>query len=154
MAGKVDAIATWEPWLSRASKALGENGVKFRIDSGVLTNYSLVGNAQWVRANPDKVQRLLRALLRAKEFADENQNEAQAIIVKSLGIDPSTFATAGTRYHFVVLLSQRLLIMLEDMARWAIVNNLTNRTTVPNFLDVMNMDALTVVKPDAVTIVR
>ena len=153
-AGKVDAVSSWEPWLTRAQKSLGEKGVEFRIDSGFVLNFSLAGDPEWIQSHPDKIQRLLRALLRAQKFADENWSEAQAIIVKSEQIDPATFDTAGTRYRFVVQLSQGLLILLEDMARWAIQNKLTDRTTVPNFLDVIDTTALTAVSPDTVTIVR
>jgi len=153
-AGTVDAVASWEPWLTRAHKSLGEKGVEFRIDSGFVLNFSLAGNPEWIKGHPDKVQGLLRALLRAKTFADENQAEAQVIVVKSEQIDPGTFDTAGTRYRFVVQLSQGLLILLEDMARWAIQNKLTAQTTVPNFLDVIDATALATVSPDTVTIVR
>lgn len=154
IAGKVDAIASWEPWLTRATKALGENGVEFRIDSSFALNYSLAGDSAWVRKHPEKVQKLLRALLRAREFADDNWSEAQAIIVKSEQIDPATFNTPGTRYRLVVQLHQGLLILLEDMARWAIQNKLTERTEVPNFLDVIDSSALTAVSPDTVTVVH
>lgn len=153
-AGKVDAVSTWEPWLSSASKALGEIGLESRTEGGLELNFSLAGNADWIRANPDKIQRLLRALLQARNFADENPNEARALIVKAANIDPSPFDNVGPRYRFVVQLNQGILILLEDMARWAIQNKLTDRTVVPNFLDVISMDALTAVKPDAVTIVR
>jgi len=154
MAGKVDAVSTWEPWLSNVSKALGENAVAFRAEASFAVDFSLAGHADWVRANPEKVKRLLRGLLRAKKFADENPTAARSIIVKNANIDPALFETAGPRYRFVVQLNQRILILLEDMARWAIQNNLTDRTTVPNFLDVLSLDALTAVNPDAVTIVR
>jgi len=153
-AGTVDAVASWEPWLIRAQKSLGENGVEFRIDSGFVLNFSLAGNPEWIRDHPDKVQRLLRALLRAKTFADEKRSEAQAIVVNAEHIDPTTFNTAGTRYRFVVQLSQGLLILQEDMARWAIQNRLTEQTTVPNFFNIVDTTALTVVNPEAVTIVR
>jgi NitT/TauT family transport system substrate-binding protein len=153
-AGKVDAIASWEPWLTRAQKSLGENGVEFRVDSGFLLNFSLAGNPEWVKGHPDKIQHLLRALLRAKTFADENRSEAQAIVIKLEQIDPSTFNTAGTRYRFVVQLSQGFLILLDDMARWAIQNKLTDRTTAPNFLDSIDSSALAAVSPDTITIVH
>lgn len=152
--GKVDAVSTWEPWLTDAIRVLGENSVEFRSQGSVAFEFSLAGNADWVRANPDKVQRLLRALLRAKSFSDENPIEARAIIVKATNIDPSLFDVVGPRYRFVVQLNQSILILLEDMARWAIQNKLTDRTVAPNFLSIISMDALTAVKPDAVTIVR
>ena len=153
-AGKVDAVSTWEPWLTDASKALGENSVEFRSEGGLAFEFSLAGNKDWIQDNPDKVKRLLRALLRAKEFSDENPEEARAIIIKAAEIDPSLFDAVGPHYRFVVQLNQGLLILLDDMARWAIQNKLTDRTVAPNFLNIISMDALSAVKPDAVTIVR
>lgn len=152
--GKVDAVSTWEPWLSDASKALGENSVEFRSEGGLAFEFNLAGNKDWIQDNPDKVKRLLRALLRAKNFSDENPTEARAIIIKAAEIDPSLFDAVGPRYRFVVQLNQGILILLDDMARWAIQNKLTDRTVAPNFLGIMSMDALSAVKPNAVTIVR
>jgi hypothetical protein len=47
-----------------------------------------------------------------------------------------------------------LLITLEDEARWAIKNNLTSATEVPNYLDYIYFDALDEVKPEAVGIIH
>ncbi|MBI3284869.1 MAG: NrtA/SsuA/CpmA family ABC transporter substrate-binding protein [Burkholderiales bacterium] len=152
--GKVDAVATWEPWLSAANNALGDKGVEFRTDGGFVLDYNLAGSTEWVVANPDKIQRLLRALLRAKRFFDEKPKEAQAMIVGLMRIDPSTFDTVGPNYRFVVQLDQNLLIMLEDQASWAIQNKFSVQTAIPNFLSAINMDALTAVQPEAVKIVR
>ena len=69
-------------------------------------------------------------------------------------MDRASLDALGTNYQFVVQLDQNLLIMLEDQARWAIQNKLTEQTVIPNFLSVISMDALTAVSPDAVTIVR
>jgi NitT/TauT family transport system substrate-binding protein len=43
---------------------------------------------------------------------------------------------------------------MEDEARWAIVNKLTSKTKVPNYLDFVYMDALEEVASDRVTIIR
>ncbi|HLA34549.1 MAG TPA: NrtA/SsuA/CpmA family ABC transporter substrate-binding protein [Rhodocyclaceae bacterium] len=152
--GKVDAVSTWEPGLSTASKALGENGVEFRSEKRFVFNFNLAGQTDWVKANPGKIQGLLRALLRAKRFADEKPQQARTMIVDAIKMDPGIFTAIGPHYHFVVQLNQNLLLMLEDQARWAIQTKLTDRTVIPNFLDHIYMDPLTAVQADAVTIVR
>lgn len=152
--GEVDAVSTWEPWLSAAKQMLGENGVEFRTDGGFVLDYNLAGRADWVVANQDKIQRLLRALLQAKRFADENPQEAHAMITAGMKIDPATFDAVGPTYRFVVQLDQNLLIMLEDQARWAMQNKFSDQTVTPNFLKTINMDALTAVQTDAVKIVH
>lgn len=51
-------------------------------------------------------------------------------------------------------LSQSLLTLLEDRARWAIGNHLTEAAELPNFLDSFYLDAMLAVKPQAVSVVR
>ncbi len=43
---------------------------------------------------------------------------------------------------------------MEDEARWAMKEGLTDKKEVPNYLDFIFMDALELVKPEAVTIIR
>jgi NitT/TauT family transport system substrate-binding protein len=152
--GKVDAVSTWEPWMTAARKALGENGVEFRTEGGFVFGFNLAGRADWIQANPNTIQRLLRAMLRAKRFADEKPQEVRAIVIEAMGIDPTIFDAVGPNYRFVVQLDQNLLLTLEDQARWAIQHKLTDRTAIPDVLRIIDMDALTAVKPEAVTIVR
>ena len=50
--------------------------------------------------------------------------------------------------------AQALILAMEDEARWRIENKLTDKTTVPDYLDFMYIDALEVVNPGAVTVIR
>jgi len=43
---------------------------------------------------------------------------------------------------------------MEDQARWAIQNNSTDATEVPNYLDHIYIDALLEVKPEAIGIIH
>lgn len=152
--GKVDAVSTWEPWVTAARQAVGQNGIEFRAESAFIANFNLVGTNDWIQANPDVVQRLLRAILRSKQFADEHPQETAKILAQALKIDLNSFNAMGSNYHFVVQLDQSLLVILEDQARWAIENKLTAQTAIPNFLNAISVEALLAVNPDAVTIIR
>ena len=57
-------------------------------------------------------------------------------------------------FVFELSLDQSLLISLEDEARWAIKNNLTDKKEIPNFFNFIYTQALEEVKPEAVTIIR
>ena len=43
---------------------------------------------------------------------------------------------------------------LEDEARWAMREKLTEATTVPNYLNFIHVDALEDVKRESVTVIR
>jgi NitT/TauT family transport system substrate-binding protein len=47
-----------------------------------------------------------------------------------------------------------LILALEDEARWAISNKLTDRTDMPNYLNYVYLDAIRSVAPSAVTIIH
>lgn len=153
-AGKVDAVSTWEPWLGHARKALGDDAVVFLPDSGFRFNFSLAGRKSWVDANQDRVRRLLRALVRALEFAESSPADAQAIVARATEADPAIFAAGGPHYQFQVRLDQGMLIMLEDQARWAIGAGLTERRAAPNLLEIIDTRPLAAVKPSAVSVVN
>jgi NitT/TauT family transport system substrate-binding protein len=53
-----------------------------------------------------------------------------------------------------VTLPQALIIAMEDEARWRIENKLTDKTTVPNYLNFLYLDGLEAVSPEAVTVIR
>jgi hypothetical protein len=52
------------------------------------------------------------------------------------------------------MLDQTILVSLEDEARWAMKERLTDKKEVPNYLDFIYVDALEQVKPETVTIIR
>ncbi len=54
----------------------------------------------------------------------------------------------------VLMLDQTILMSLEDEARWAMREGLTDKKEIPNYLDFIYVDALEQVKPETVTIIR
>lgn len=52
------------------------------------------------------------------------------------------------------MLDQTILMSLEDEARWAMREGLTDKKEPPNYLDFIYVDALEQVKPETVTIIR
>ena len=152
--GSVDAIVAWEPWLSQASKAAGANSVAIYPEQGFGFGFHLVGQREFVRAHPLAMQKLLRALLRAERFLEQQPQVARAILIEATRSDPAFFDVAWPNFDARLMLRQGLLTMLEDQARWAIGNGLTDAREAPNFLEAIYLDALLAVKPQAVSVVR
>jgi NitT/TauT family transport system substrate-binding protein len=88
----------------------------------------------------------------AENFLQTNPGKAKDLIKNKLGLDNNYWQQNWPKHNFVVTLDQSLLINLETEARWIITNNITNKTTVPNYLNFIYFDGLTQVKPEAVTI--
>ena len=71
-----------------------------------------------------------------------------------MNLQKEDVAAHWDEFTFEISLDQSLLINIESEARWAINNNLTDATEVPNYLDYIYLDALEEVRPNAVTIIR
>ncbi len=112
--------------------------------------WNIVAGQAFANHHPDTVKRLLRALIKAREYLMNHPDESRAIVARYLGDETVTL----TDYSFDVHLRQNLLINLESQARWAIMNRLTDQQEVPNFLPLLYMEGLRAVDPDAVMVIQ
>jgi len=152
--GDVDAIFAWEPNISRAQEILGDNAIALPSVVGYPAKFNLASKNDFIENNPELITRIIRALAKVEEFTESNRQESIAIIASRLETDTEDIARIWNIYRFRLSLSQSLIIALEDAAKWAIENDLTSATEVPNYLDYIYMDALEEVKPEAISIIR
>jgi len=152
--GDVDAASAFTPYINYAQKKLGNRGIMFYDEDIYTWTFNVVATQEFIRNNPGKVKKLLRALIRAEEFVKQSQDEAQKIVADFSGMDMALVRNICANTTFGVSLDQSLLLALEDESRWAIENGLTQETKVPNYLDFIYLDGLASVKPKAVRIMR
>lgn len=152
--GEVDAVSTWHPHVSKAQKRLGDKAVTFSAKGLTRSVFLLVTKQEYIQANPEIAKKILRALDRASEFIVQSPEESQDIIAEYGKTDRALLHELWDIYHFDLSLNQSLVVDMESRTRWAIKNNLTDKTKVPNYLNSIYFDALVAVKPEAVTIIR
>ena len=152
--GEVDAVSTWNPHISILQKGLGDNGVTFSGEGIYRETFNIATKQDFANENPETIKKVLRALIKADEFIEENSNEAREIVAGKIKMDRAELNELWKLYNFRVTLDQSLLVTLEAEARWAIKNKLTDATEVPNYLDYIYYDALEEVKPEAVGIIH
>lgn len=152
--GTVDAAAGFNPFLTVAQRRLGEGGITFHNKNIYTQTFIIVSTREFVRHNPGKVEKLLRALDRAEKFVQQNPEEALKIVAdfNREKIAATREMLAGTTIG--LSLDQSLIFALEDESRWAIKGGLTSATEVPNYLDYIYFDGLKSVKPAAIGILK
>jgi ABC-type nitrate/sulfonate/bicarbonate transport system substrate-binding protein len=152
--GEIEAGSLWQPFRYNVINELGDQ-VKTFNDRGAYTGFALVAvRAGFPDENPKVVENFLRALIDAKEYVGGSLLESQKILAEEVEIPFKILTDVWDEYSIKVSLSQSLIVTLENEAIWAIKNNLTDATEVPNYLDYIYFDALEAVSPEAVTIVR
>ncbi len=152
--GEVDAIATWEPWVSRINQPMGKEVSTRALQSGQYAYWNLVSTTDWTRNHSNTLKRLMKSLVQAEDYIVSHQDEAKAIVRKRMNFDDAYMEVIWPRYQFALSLDQSLITAMEDEARWMIKNNLTKEKKVPDFLNYIYLDALKAVKPEAVNIIR
>jgi NitT/TauT family transport system substrate-binding protein len=152
--GDVDAVATWEPYLDSLRTQLGANGMIFYSEGIYELPFNIAGTRDYVVSHPEMIKKLVRALVRAERLCRDEPDAARQIIASAMNVSLEDLQEVWPTYRFSVTLDQSLLLTLEDETRWAIKNQLTNRTNIPNYLDHVYLDALEAVMPTAVTVIH
>lgn len=151
---QVEAVVTWEPWVSQINQHLGKEVMTSALQSSQYAYWNLVSASGWVDTHPDTIERLLNSLAQAEDFIAGHQDEAKAIVGKHMNFDEAYLEVIWGRYQFLLSLDQSFITAMEDEARWMIENNLTTETEVPDFLNYIYVDGLEAIRPNAVNIIR
>src|SRR5450759_3513714 len=152
--GKVDAVSAWNPTATQLKKKLGSKGIVFLGESIFTEMFCVSAGQEYVKNNPVAIKKVLRALLQAETFVQQQPEEARCLVAEFIKTDKVILDETWDNFTFRVVLDQALLVDLEEQTRWAIKHRLTVRRDMPNYLDFISVDGLQTVKPEAVRIVR
>ena len=152
--GEIDAIVDWQPYTDSILKRLGNNAVKWPVQSNQATYGLLVCRDDWIAKNSDAIDRFLKALSEAEKFSAENLSVVKSIVKKAMNFSDAYLDRVWEQNQFSVSIDQSLILAMEDEARWMIRNNLTTEKLIPNFLEYIHENNLEAIKPESVSIIR
>jgi NitT/TauT family transport system substrate-binding protein len=152
--GKIDAASCYYPYSDVLKKTFGENAVVWNAQGGQDYYFLLVVKDEFIKTRPRAVTGLLKGLLEAETFVKEHDKESMEITARALNLDPEILARYWGRGRFRVRLDQEILTLMEDEARWAIRNKMVDGQKAPNYLNLLYLDGLEKLKPDAVSVVH
>ena len=151
---QVDAIVIWEPHGYNARRLLGNKAIRLPSSDVYKETFNFMVMKDFVEENPEVLKKFLRAIDKATVFIKNHKEESQEIVAKRLNLNKEGLTVLWDEFVFEISLDQSLIITLESEARWAIKNNLTDATEVPNYLNYIYHDALEAVKPEACRIIH
>jgi NitT/TauT family transport system substrate-binding protein len=82
--GRVDAVAVWEKWAYKIEKRLGDKIVSWPAQHGQTYYWLLLSTDAWVKARPDVLKRLSKALYQAEIFLKSHREEGIEIIARRI----------------------------------------------------------------------
>jgi ABC-type nitrate/sulfonate/bicarbonate transport system substrate-binding protein len=95
--GNIDAFAVWEPWPTRAMRAIPNTRILVNNETIQIVRNFIYMNKGWVEANRATTERLMRALIQATEFIATNRDQAVQQVARFLRQDRSLVAELMTK---------------------------------------------------------
>lgn len=152
--GDIDAGFTSEPFIGNAEHQLKGNAVTLPGQLDQIYYFMLLSTEPWLKKNPDKAEKVLRALIAAEAFAIEETPEAKAIIQGRFGYQTADLDRVWHLHNLNINLPQELLFALEQQAAWTVRNTPAQSKTIPNFLSMAATQPLSRVRPASLGIVK
>jgi len=154
MNGTVDAVVIWQPYAYAIEEQLGSNAIFWSPQSSQATYILEVANNNWIQENPEIANQFINALALAESYYINNPSKTETMIQKGLNYSDGYMASVWHNQQISLSLDQSLILAMEDEAQWLIGNNLTNTTSLPNFLNYVYLESLEAAKPNSVAIVH
>lgn len=154
VSGEVDAVSTWQQHAAKIIKTLSDKAISFQSEGIYTATFSITAKQDYVRGNPEIVEKVLAALYRAEQYARQDPEKSQEILADYCKIDLAMIAQLWAVNNFELTLDHGLINLLENETQWAIREKLTAYTEEPNYLDYVYPDVLKKIKPYAVTIIK
>jgi len=151
--GEIDVSVTWEPYSSYIQKELGENAFHIDTDLTYSTLWLSVALNSYASSHPDILAAYLESIKMAQDYIRENPTDAQEILASKTNVPLDVIESLWTEIDFELSLSERMLTLLEDQARWMIRNDLAD-TTIQNMEELINFGPMEQVHPIRITVVR
>jgi ABC-type nitrate/sulfonate/bicarbonate transport system substrate-binding protein len=150
--GSVDAVVTWQPYISQIENRMGDSVVKWPAQGGQQIYCATTAATSWINSHNSTVVKFLEAIAQAENYLYSNPTDAKNIMENKLNYSEAYVDSTWPDHQFILSLDQSLVLIMEDEARWLIANNLTNATIVPDFQNYLHVGGLAQVKPNSVTI--
>ncbi len=150
--GSIDGVSLFNPFLDKIEHEFKREQISV-IFSNTYTEMSLlVGKRDYVAQNPEEILKLLRALIKAEDFTNNNQDEAIKIVNHWLpNYNEAEITRQWPSFKKTAVLNNTLLTILNREAQFYKDAGFYSKP-VPSFRDLIFTDYLKKVKPEAVTV--
>jgi len=118
LAGRVDAVVTWEPYASHIRGALGDDGVAFSTRRLYGLDWLLATRRATLERRPQEVERVLAAYREAIELLRREPERARALHAAQTELAPELLARAEQDIIFRLTLDWAVVASLEAQLAW------------------------------------
>jgi len=116
----IAAAFTWQPNVWNARKRLGDQAIIFPNNGLYKETFNLVTRGEYAKKNPEIVEKVIRGLVQAEEFANTHRDEAIQIVANQVQIPAEGVLEFWGDFQFVTELEATTLQQMKREGEWAI----------------------------------
>lgn len=116
--GEVDVAVNWEPYATYIEQNLGDNATSLETELTYSTLWMASTLDSYAESNPDVLENYLRALKKAQDYIKSHPRETKELLAEHTGISLEVLDSLWDEVVFELSLSERMLTLLEEQARW------------------------------------
>ena len=153
-AGEIDAASLYPPFSYQAKARLGGQSLSWSTQGGQEYFFLLTTTTDLLEARSGAITSVLAAMLEAEAYLKRHNAGARELLARKFQLAPEQLAERLAQIRFQVGLHQDLLTMMEDEAHWAVANGAVRAEEVPNLFQVLSLELLEKLKPEAVGVIH
>lgn len=111
---EVDAVAAWEPNVTRLLESGTVKSIGKGSDCGLLGENTLVARTAYAEENADVLQVIVEQYARGAAAMDSLDQKTIDAVSKALSIEPELFYTVAASYNYVVYMSEAADASLQE----------------------------------------
>lgn len=124
--GDISAYTSWQPFVARGVEELGSDAYVLQSTNLYTQYFVLAARAEYVRDHADAVDRVVRAMIRAEDYARANPGATQKIVSDRTGLTVAEVRAIWADHTFVVEVDDELVQTLVAEAAW--LDTVTSRS--------------------------
>ncbi len=133
--GAVDAVAIWEPNVTRlvadgTAKIIGEGP-----DCGLLGVNPIVARAEYAQNNPEVIRVIIEQYARGVAALDSLDEDIKKKVADALSLDPELLADVAAKYEYTVKISDADVENLQDTISFLVkIGNLDKEYEIKDYI--------------------
>ncbi|OGR06227.1 MAG: hypothetical protein A2520_09630 [Deltaproteobacteria bacterium RIFOXYD12_FULL_53_23] len=149
--GEIDGFSMSSRMLTNAAHTLGDKAVVF-AEPGLFPVHAILTTRLDIPLNLQAAPRVLRALVRAEQYAKSEPAAAKTMVAKSFKLSAQDIEDVWCRTTIKVALANSLFSHLDNQYTWLQEHDeASEAASMPNYLTLVAPEYLRAIRPDSVS---
>jgi ABC-type nitrate/sulfonate/bicarbonate transport system substrate-binding protein len=154
VSGDLDAMFCWEPYILLAKLEMDSSWIEFTSDKLIPSSWVFVARKNYVDDNPEIIKKFLKSILEGTRFTNEQKEQTLNIHSQMADVNKDHIKELLYKQTFNLSLKQELILDLEAQARWLVDFEYVPDSVIPDFYNIIYLDAVKEIVPDQANFIK